>query len=128
MIFKIAAIFMATLVVIGNANAQNFLLSENSKSLAQNYLSCVNEEAVHLNGAGEPVSETIDLAKAACKRLETPIALAILQDVNAAMPKSGGESRLNVAQKLRLSVYEQVTEAARLKLARFRSENLNARN
>ena len=128
MTIKMAAALLGTATLAGSANAQNFLLSENSKRLAQGYLSCVNEEAVRLNGAGEPVSETVELAKTACERFETPIAIAIMQDVNTEMPKSGGEARLNVAQKLRESVYEQVTEAARLKLARVRSEIPNAKN
>jgi hypothetical protein len=111
-----------------NLLAQNFLLSDGSKTLAETYLTCVVSEATKLETAGEPISDTVEFGKTACSDHRLQIALGVVRDVNTALPKVSPESALNIIQKLRESVYDQVTAEARLRLAKIRSERLRVKN
>lgn len=109
-----------------SATGQNFLLSDDSTALIGTYLTCVVGEATKLEAAGESVSDTVDLGKTACSNHELPINLAIVRDINTKLPKVAPSSAANIIQKLRVSVYEQVTAEARLRLAKARSEKRGA--
>lgn len=111
---------LGLLMASSTVHAQTFLLTDETRILAREYLDCVNAEAMNLNGAGETVSETVNLAKVACARFENPIAFAVIRDVQDATKTSPPEQQINVIKKVRESLYEQVTQEAKLALTRAR--------
>ena len=121
--YKFGALALLILAMASHVSAQTFLLSEETLASGRSYLSCINEESLKLNLANEPIAETVELAKTACADHRQIIAAGVMRDVNAELTNTPATLRLDTAKQLRQTVEEQVTRAARLRLARHRSES-----